>query len=384
MPSQNKGIFDRILEGVGTLTGVPREGQLSEDARRDLQRQGLLSLGTSLLEASGPSLTPKSPTASFGRAISSAREAVAQAAPAGGIPPEFLAQIDPNDPSSFARVATLLTRAGLLEPAAAVAKIGQDVATKEGARLSFHTRPDGSIVGLDPRSGEMVSHLEPLKTQGGHVQLSPEQARMRDTIRDDLVKEGGTLLELGQTFGLIIANAQDMKNAIESDDRSAAAIAKEAIIAATAKMNDPGSIVRGPEFDRYATAGNAKQRIAAIFEDFLSGTLPVSLLNSIVRNATEQVRAAQQQYEGVHVKSARERMLDVGLPAEMLREPDPFSLWSMFTAGTGTPPPFVPPEGGPSLLERSRAAINGIDASGEVSGFVDRVRQETPAGRPRR
>lgn len=376
------GIFDRILEGVGTLTGVPGRGQLSEEARRDLQRRGLLSLGSSLLEASGPSLTPRSPTASFGTALRGAREAVAGATPGAGVPPEFLSQLDPNDPSSFSRVATMLTRAGLLGPAAAVAKIGQDVAPKEGARLSFHTRPDGSIVGLDPRSGEMVSQLEPLKTQGGHVTLSPEQARMRDTIRDDMVREGGTLLEQGQTFGQIIANAQDLKNAIEGGNRSDARVAARAIIAATARLNDPGSIIREPEFARYAKAGGVREQFEAIFEDLISGTLPTSLINSIVRNATEQVRNAQLQYEGVHVKTARERMQDVGLPAELLREPDPFSLWEMFTEGTGVPTPFISSGGGGTLLDRARAAIDGVDQTG--GGLLDRIRQEAPAGRPRR
>ena len=88
--------------------------------------------------------------------------------------------------------------------------------------------------------------------------------------------------------------------------------------------------------------GSFGQRVTGLVDRFLSGTISVDVLNSIVRQAEFQLRDARQQYREVYVKSARGRLASIGIDAKHLNEPDPFRLFEQSTT-TGIPAPFVPP-----------------------------------------
>ncbi|MCH7555539.1 MAG: aldehyde dehydrogenase family protein, partial [Proteobacteria bacterium] len=112
------------------------------------------------------------------------------------------------------------------------------------------------------------------------------------------------------------------------------------------------SVVRDPEFRRAATVGGIPQRVESILEGLFSGTLAVSSLNSIARQARLQFDKAKDQYENVFLPPARQRLEDAGIKKQFLRAPNIFGTVPG-EKGIDIPAPLVP-EGSfdPSFVEK--------------------------------
>lgn len=372
-------LFDRIADGRQRLEQP--QGLLSDDEKRAMRSEGLLGFGAAMLRASGPSQYPIGLGQALGEAIPAGQEAEWRgletqdwlqqrraAKQAAEAKQQALQAATSGEDVDFDEVVRGLLRSGDVETAGEIADIAKSL------RLHFMKGDDGTIYALDPFTGEKRNAIG-MEVGDEIVTLNPDQMAAVNTIRDDLIKEAGGLLDQASSYSRISGGAEDLKAAVQSGNRSDAAAAAASVINAYARLLDPGSIVREPEFRRVLSTGSLPARIESLLEMLFSGTMSVDVLNSIVRQSEIQMNKAREQYREVYVPSARDRIRDAGLPTRFLREPDPFRLFERSTTAE-IPEPFIPSGTyDPSVVE---SMFDRVQRSGEegAESLADLVEAE--------
>lgn len=379
-------LFDRISEGGNRLFGAP-QGLLSPEEQRFMQQRGLLGLGSSLLRSSGPSTEPVGLGQAIGEAIPQGqaqafqglqqqdflqqRQAAQQAAQARA---QTLRQATEGERLDFNNVVQKLLKSGEVGTAGEIADIANKLST-EGARLQFMKMDDGTIVALDPFSGEKRAEIG-MQIGDKIVTLNPEQFRLVDTVRDDFIREAQPFLDQSNAFSRLGAAATDLRAAIQGNKRQEASAAADMLITQFVLLGEPRSVVRDPEFRRAATTGGVPQRVESILEGLFSGTLSVDVLNSIARQGDLQFQQAGKQYNEVFLPPARQRLEDAGINGKFLREPNPWKERAK-TQDLDIPEPFVPPRTfEPSFVERMFSGFGTPKRGASAKSAIDELMDE--------
>ena len=326
-PQRKPGFFDNLL-------GIP--GGASEEQRAMMKRQGLLGLGSALLQASGKGMR-------LSEGIGAALPAGQQAAMGALQQQHALQQQDrqlkqqqqrdaimekyanmPRTVENMRQMSMDLMRIGDYEslgPVAAMMNAVQQTMPGSGQRLHFQMNEDtGTMHAFDPFTGEEKQRTY-LMENGRAATLTGNQLQHVDRVRDDFIKEAGETLGQNAAAYRIGQAVRDIRRAVEQGDEQLAHASALTLLFAYGKLNDPGSVVRESEMKAIMGQGNIEQRLENFIAKFREGTVGMGTLNSIARTAGAQVEGAREQFEA-YKRAAEGRLRDGGVGVEFLRAPD--------------------------------------------------------------
>lgn len=319
MPS----IFDRLGTGLERIIGVPQRGALPEQQRQVARQQGLLRLGTSLLQQSQPTEGPPVGTlAGIGTAIERAQGATALSVESQRelaiqqrrqrILDSFMGR-DTNDPSVLRQIMTSLIAVGDNEGANAVGQALNSIG-ESSMRLEQVDLGD-SIQLVDPVTGQVL-RVVPKGVNSPEKERADQNKALRTNALIGRFNSATRLLtEVALAYRGILEATSTPKPTQPGD---------LALIINFMKMLDPGSIVRESEFGLVVSSATVPNQLVGLYNKLASGKGSMSdpQRDNILEQARRKAVATSQLFQ-----IQRERFLEVAANEGAFTDPfnfDPF------------------------------------------------------------
>jgi hypothetical protein len=197
----------------------------------------------------------------------------------------------------------------LLAQAKAEGKDTTDPKVRAEIRDSANTRfKEKSQSPDDPILNEMRQmRIELMRRQANTPDLSPAQFNMANRLSDDFARDSKDFVQRGQSYGTVLAAAQDPSAA---GDLS--------LIFAYMKMLDPGSVVREGEFATAQNSAGIPDRIRNVYNKAISGErLAPNQRLDFVKQARAIYGASKQRQDQL-VKTFTTRALRAKVPVELV------------------------------------------------------------------
>jgi len=156
-------------------------------------------------------------------------------------------------------------------------------------------------------------------------ELQQQSFKNTNVLRDDFVKVSGDFFKIQDSFGRIIASAEDPSAAGDL-----------ALIFNYMKMLDPASVVRESEFATAQNAGSVPERVRAAYNNALEGTrLDPNVRNDFVDRA-KKLFASQKDIQNGRIKEYTNRSNRYGLnSADVISEIPEYDLSGLATKESG-------------------------------------------------
>lgn len=311
-----RSLIDRVAGGI---LGVPDGLDELGVSRREVIGDALSGFGRSLLQSTRKTparLGRSTPLSRIGDALDAARGSAAGSVGQQQAVAEIQREKQRRDILAGGGDIEALIEAGFIKDAGDLARARQAVEAAK-PKLVFQEMPDGSLEALDPNTGDTVRKIG--AGNKDQITLTPDQNQIVTGVRREFVRDTAVQMDQATQVLRIKAAAGQLQKAINSGDRRRASAASLTMIMAYARLNDPGSVVRSEEvrviFER---VGSITQKVDNFIEQLRSGTMSLSVLNSITEAAGEQIAAAKTFYDA-QLDASNLRLSDNGIRPEFLR-----------------------------------------------------------------
>jgi hypothetical protein len=367
VPMRGPGILQRIMAGLMPIPSA-LEGMMSPQDIQAARKQGLLSLGASLLESGGPVVGAPAPSLgqAIGRALGAGQQGMQGALGNTMQMRQFAAEqqeaqkkqameqqrealrkqitekypIDPNAPPQvMARqlqgMYNEFIRIGDMESAGKIGEVLKSQSDLLGGGKpqmpEFFNRPGaGGTVRINPDGTTSDLPYVAPPQQGAAPGSVSERERLNSTeaksIYDDFRADTKSLQDAAIAYS-VIQGSKDGTNPAQPI----------ALLYAYARLLDPGSVVREGEIATLQKMGAVDDKVRRAIQFAASGTLPQDIIDYVVRQAgsvMEQRRSMFNTFRGTALQRAKRAGLDM---SQLLNDPYAgFAPTTSRTPGTGS------------------------------------------------
>ena len=334
-----------------------------QDPMARAKQAGLLGLGTSLLQAGGPSLTPTSLGQALGQGVMSGQQMSQQAlqqARQQAIQQEMMGAMGGGQGGDVQAQIAKLQKMALLDPKnqAAYLKIAEQLQGKaplltgEVANAALTLFKTADVSKLTPEQRQQANDFAIQQKLAVANAAAPRMtvntndptavAREMRTIVNDFDQKTEKPRE-------VISQYQRMLNAVENPS----AAGDIALVFSFYKTIDPISAVREGEYDKVLASSSVPERIKNYIRKVQTGeVLAPSMREDLLNTARQNVNAVVPQLQNL-TNNYRSFVSSIGGdPDKVIR--DPLSGFDLGNRAAPSAPPAAPPSGAPRTNPPSR------------------------------